>query len=461
MTHRDLEFLKIVSVEAVGVVFSLFIVKLLEQLPFSYKEAMIIVMIHIFLFYLTNHYQNFYYRERLEVVKMSVTFNLMFVSTILLAELLVGELVLVNRSELLLFGSVNAVVLFSVDWALHFYRKNIYRHTKWSRKILIIATSNRLERIFYRSKKSEFFNEKFVGIVLLDDALKGAAFYEGIPIIPKEEMFQFVSTAVVDEVFVAIPSEVHYDMSALILKFEKMGIDVSINIAVLDFKGSGKRRVQNLAGHSVVTFSTTFYDYGHIIVKRLMDIVGALIGLFVCALAAIVVVPLIKKVDGGPAIFAQNRVGKNGRIFKIYKFRSMYMDAEARKKELEKENEMDGLMFKMENDPRVTPVGKWIRRTSIDELPQFYNILIGDMSLVGTRPPTEDEYQQYTPEQKKRLSIKPGLTGLWQVSGRSDIKSFDDVLKLDVEYIDNWSIWQDIKILLKTVKVVFTGRGSM
>ena len=156
----------------------------------------------------------------------------------------------------------------------------------------------------------------------------------------------------------------------------------------------------------------------------------------------------------------QERIGKNGRRFKFYKFRSMYTDAEERKKDLMSQNTMVGGMFKVNDDPRVTPIGRFIRRTSLDELPQFYNVLIGDMSLVGTRPPTVDEYEQYTPEQKRRLSFKPGITGLWQVSGRSQITDFNEVVRLDVAYIDEWTIWSDIKILLKTFRVVLARDGA-
>ena len=153
-------------------------------------------------------------------------------------------------------------------------------------------------------------------------------------------------------------------------------------------------------------------------------------------------------------------MGKNGRIFSIYKFRSMYLDAEERKKELEQLNEMKGLMFKVENDPRITKVGNFIRKTSLDELPQFFNVLKGDMSLVGTRPPTIDEYEKYNLYYKRRLSMTPGLTGLWQVSGRSQITDFDNVVKYDLEYIDNWSLSLDIKIIMKTIAVVLLRRGS-
>ena len=178
--------------------------------------------------------------------------------------------------------------------------------------------------------------------------------------------------------------------------------------------------------------------------------------------------PAIKKASPGPIFFAQDRVGKNGRIFKFYKFRSMYMDAEERKKELMEQNEMQGLMFKMENDPRIIGsekgpgkgIGNFIRKTSLDELPQFWNILKGDMSLVGTRPPTKAEYEQYDLHHKIRLSMKPGLTGMWQTSGRSDITDFEEIVKLDAQYIENWSLTLDLKLLFKTVAVVLKKEGS-
>jgi lipopolysaccharide/colanic/teichoic acid biosynthesis glycosyltransferase len=168
----------------------------------------------------------------------------------------------------------------------------------------------------------------------------------------------------------------------------------------------------------------------------------------------------IKLESKGPVIFRQERVGRSGRKFMMYKFRSMYVDAEARKKDLYDKNEMEGLMFKMKDDPRITKVGRFLRKTSIDELPQFFNILKGDMSMVGTRPPTVDEYEKYNAHYRRRLSITPGLTGMWQVSGRSDITDFDEVVRLDLEYIDQWSLLLDCKILLQTVGVVLFGRGS-
>jgi exopolysaccharide biosynthesis polyprenyl glycosylphosphotransferase len=218
--------------------------------------------------------------------------------------------------------------------------------------------------------------------------------------------------------------------------------------------------VGKFADFPIVTYSLNTIDYRRRLIKRMIDIAGSIIGLAFTTILTPFVAIAIKLETRGPVFFTQVRIGKNGRRFKMYKFRSMYTDAEERKRELIKDNEVTGLMFKMGNDPRITKVGRFLRKTSIDEMPQFFNVLKGDMSLVGTRPPTVDEFEQYNVYYRRRLSITPGLTGMWQVSGRSDITDFDEVVKLDLEYIDNWSLKEDLKIMIRTIGVVLFGRGS-
>ena len=194
--------------------------------------------------------------------------------------------------------------------------------------------------------------------------------------------------------------------------------------------------------------------------KRFFDLIIAFLGVVITSPILLIIAIAVKIDSKGPVIFKQQRLGKNGKVFSIYKFRSMYTDAEERKKELMEQNKMQGLMFKMDDDPRIFPIGKFMRKYSIDELPQFWNVLRGDMSLVGTRPPTLDEFEQYEAHHRARLGNKPGLTGMWQVSGRSKITDFEEVVSLDTAYISNWNLAMDVRILFKTVKVVLLGRGA-
>ena len=197
--------------------------------------------------------------------------------------------------------------------------------------------------------------------------------------------------------------------------------------------------------------------------RRTQDVILSSVALVVLSpvMLATAIAIVADDPSAGP-VFSQERIGRNGKPFKFYKFRSMYMDAEERKKELMKQNNVkDGMMFKMDDDPRIIKgVGHFIRKTSLDEFPQFWNILKGDMSLVGTRPPTMDEWEKYELHHRKRLAIKPGLTGMWQVSGRSDITDFEEVVELDTKYIAEWCLKLDIEILVKTVMVVFRGSGA-
>ncbi|MCM1262445.1 MAG: sugar transferase [Butyrivibrio sp.] len=271
-----------------------------------------------------------------------------------------------------------------------------------------------------------------------------------------EDLIEQVKQMPFDEVFLHAKHMSGDEVSRLIHTFELMGVICHYSLDITAREGN----VEKFGDYVVVSYALSQIDYRRGLIKRFIDIIGGIIGLCITGVLYPFVAAAIKITSKGPVLFSQVRVGKNGRRFKIYKFRSMYVDAEEKKENLIGQNEMSGLMFKIKNDPRITPVGRFLRKTSIDEFPQFYNVLKGDMSLIGTRPPTEDEFEKYSPYYRRRLCMTPGLTGMWQVNGRSEIKDFDEVVKLDLEYIDNWSLTLDFKILLKTIWVVIIGKGS-
>lgn len=269
-----------------------------------------------------------------------------------------------------------------------------------------------------------------------------------------EELESILKNNAVDQVIFTLPTGYVGEFRKYVCLCEEMGITVKMIVDLYDLK-IAKTYMAYIGTLPVITFHSVNVNTFELTMKRVVDIVGALVGLFITGIASLFIVPAIKLTSPGPALFSQKRVGLNGRIFKIYKFRTMYIDAEERKKELMKENQVSGgLMFKIKSDPRITKVGSFLRKTSLDELPQFINVLKGDMSLVGTRPPTVDEVSKYENYHRRRISFKPGLTGMWQVSGRSNITDFEQVVSLDTQYIDDWSFWLDIKIIFKTVMVV-------
>lgn len=277
---------------------------------------------------------------------------------------------------------------------------------------------------------------------------------------------QYMKKNIVDEIFLDYQGSLDVMKQAL-NEFFSMGITVHFGLPGVDYEFPN-RCINHYGNRLAITTNINMKPSWQLSIKRAMDIAGALVGLVILGISFIFVIPGVMLSDPGPIFFVQTRIGRNGRPFSFYKFRSMYTDAEKRKTELMGQNQMKGLMFKLENDPRIIGsekgpgkgYGNFIRRTSIDELPQFINILKGDMSLVGTRPPTLNEYKQYESRHKARLSMRPGLTGLWQVSGRSDITDFEEVVKMDCEYIESWSIGLDIKIIFKTILIILGQNGA-
>jgi exopolysaccharide biosynthesis polyprenyl glycosylphosphotransferase len=264
----------------------------------------------------------------------------------------------------------------------------------------------------------------------------------------------------IDEVVFSLPSELLSMVDDYLIELQEMGITVRMVIDLYDAPTSRKELTMFHGKIPILTYYSKAFDSGQLFLKRCLDIVGAVAGLILTCVLFPLIGLAIRLESKGPLLFGQERVGENGRIFTCWKFRSMFVDAEARKQELMAHNEMNGAMFKMKDDPRVTKVGRFIRKTSIDELPQFWNVLKGEMSLVGTRPPTPDEVATYENWHRKRICIKPGITGLWQVSGRNQIQDFDEVVRLDIRYIEEWSLWLDIKLLFKTIWVVMVNKGA-
>ncbi len=344
-----------------------------------------------------------------------------------------------------------------------FWKKTLpflYQHFGETRKLLVVADEANIRTLIQDLKAMKDFSYEFTGAVVID-GMDIPEEVEGIRVVSdRDNLINYCKGASLDEVIIAVSAQLQHKTTAQMEILAEMGITVHFHIAVPELLSAGNKELQKFGRFYTVTYANKVAPTGQLMLKRLLDLLGAAVGCIALLLLTIIMSPIIKLESPGPIFFAQKRVGRNGRIFKMYKFRSMYVDAEERKSELMAQNEMNGLMFKIENDPRVTKIGRFMRRTSLDEFPQFINILKGDMSLVGTRPPTLDEFALYSPYHKKRLSFRPGLTGMWQVSGRSDITDFEEIVRLDVEYIDNWSFMLDVKILLKTVLAVFMKSGA-
>lgn len=358
---------------------------------------------------------------------------------------------------------LSVTIMYSFHSFYKLYLMNHFQKSIHSKRLIILTTSGRAEEILARLKSANMWEYMIKGLILVDesDEMIGQDI-KGVPVIGNyATMYKCVTNRVVDEIFIHVPYTSGIHLAKVIETYEDMGVPVSVNVHVFDLPLRHRQKeLKEFGGYYTVCFRESVIGIRMLVIKRAMDIAGAIVGLLITAVIALFLAPPLLLESPGKLIFSQIRVGRNGRTFKMYKFRSMYQDAEDRKKELMSQNEMNGLMFKMKNDPRITKVGAFIRKTSIDEFPQFWNVLRGDMSLVGTRPPTMDEYERYEIPYKRRLSIRPGITGMWQVSGRSDITDFEEVLKLDLEYIDNWSVGLDVKILVKTVFGAAMGRGA-
>lgn len=459
----------IIFIDCICILVSLMLSNLIRHGSFLYFNGsandvlslMAVFLISYFLIYLIINFNRDYLskgtlHEFFDIIKMHIA---MFASTMIIIYFtrIVSEF---SRKVFIYFFILDTVLMLVLHSALKYFLHYYYRQSASQRQLMVVTSSDTVEAVINTLKQSKDLNYRIAAIALVDINHIGQTCLE-IPIVAdSDSLISYCKTATLDEVFISLDLEHHFLLEGKIREISSMGIVVHVSIDSFFHDITSHKMISHFGANYVITYANRFLSLRQLLVKRTLDIAGGIVGTVLLIPLTIILAPIIFFESPGPIFFVQKRVGKNGRVFKMFKYRSMYMDAEARKEGLMSQNEMNGLMFKLKDDPRITKVGRFIRRTSIDELPQFFNILKGDMSLVGTRPPTIDEFEQYQSYHKKRLSTTPGLTGLWQVSGRNEITNFEDVVRLDIEYIDNWSLGLDIKILAKTILVVLKRKGA-
>jgi exopolysaccharide biosynthesis polyprenyl glycosylphosphotransferase len=339
-----------------------------------------------------------------------------------------------------------------------YYKKNTGKKFH-ARKILVTGDSKRSETVIRMLKEHVSLGHDILGFLPVE---KGQEDVPSCPNMPGtiKNLPEILKKNPVDDVIFSLGPTRAVNLNTYIRICEKMGITAKILPAMWEAQGR-KVSVERYLDIPFLTVNSTSLNISGMMYKRILDIAGSLLGIVILGLIYPFVAVALKRESPAPVLFKQKRKGQHGRVFEIYKFRTMVPDAEQQKKELMAQNEMNGAMFKLSTDPRTTPVGRWLRKTSIDEIPQFINVLKGEMSLVGTRPPTLDEVENYQLDHFKRISMKPGITGLWQVSGRNKITDFEQIVALDNKYIDEWCFLNDIKILFKTLYVVLKRKGAM
>lgn len=364
-----------------------------------------------------------------------------------------------SRAFLILFAGYTFMFIVFQRTLVSIYCVKLAGKNFHSRKILITGDSERSEVVAGMLMEHLSLGHEIVGFLPVDEDQKRISSCMTIQGTIKD-LPECLKSNIVDDVIFALGATRNIDMNNYLGICEKMGITAKILPAM--WTPEGRRiSVESYLTIPFLTVNSISFNAAGMLYKRLLDIIGSIAGLMILVLLYPFVAIALKLDSPGPVIFKQKRKGQHGRIFELYKFRTMVADAESRKKELMAENQMNGPIFKLKNDLRITKFGKWLRNTSIDEIPQFINVFKGEMSLVGTRPPTLDEVEEYDIDQYKRIAMKPGITGLWQVSGRNRITDFNQIVALDCQYMEEWSFINDIKILFRTIYVVLRRKGAM
>lgn len=439
--------------------------------PLYANMSIFLMLCDLLIIFFTEPFRNVlkrgYYREMEALVQQAVFVEL-FAVLYLFAQKVGGEY---SRVSMMLMGILYVLIgyITRICW------KQILKKTRrtGNRSLLIVCDQSNAVKTIQNIRDNNYGIYWIAGLVLTDVGFEGMEI-GGVPVVADlSSASVYAQKNWVDEVFVSLPEGAQIP-NRLMDDFVEMGVTVHLDLSQITHMPGRVQIVEKVGSFTVLTSSMNYATTKQALLKRTMDIAGGLVGCLMCGVLFLFVAPAIYISSPGPIFFTQERIGKNGKHFKMYKFRSMYMDAEERKKELLAQNRHGGaLMFKLDFDPRIignkilpdgtrkTGIGQFIRDTSIDEFPQFFNVLKGDMSLVGTRPPLISEFEAYQQHHRARMSVKPGITGMWQVSGRSEITDFEEVVRLDTKYINEWSIGLDIKILLQTVATVLKREGSM
>ncbi len=363
-----------------------------------------------------------------------------------------------NRSVVGLFVAMTFVFMFANRLVLHTWIRHQYAQGHSQLRVLLVADSRAAVTKVAQQIGDQSFPPMLIGCVAHPDARDDPRDW-GLAVLGSTgDLRQVLHESAVDVVLVSCSRDVVLDIDALLEACDEVGVPLQCHLRV-DHDTRREVRIVDEIGLPALKFDKRRRSADALIAKRLLDIAAASAGLIMLSPLLLLVTLGVWTTMGRPILFCQLRTGYNGRAFTMYKFRTMVRDAEERKAGLAAMNEVDGPAFKIQSDPRVTPFGKLLRRTSIDELPQLFNVLIGRMSLVGPRPLPIEEQQRIVGPQRRRLSMKPGITGLWQVSGRSDL-SFEEWMQLDLAYVDDWSLLLDLQLLLRTIPAVMLGRGA-
>jgi exopolysaccharide biosynthesis polyprenyl glycosylphosphotransferase len=407
--------------------------------------------------------QGLYVSHRLRPLRLEVkeiARAILISSLALLVAANFGSWPTINVRTVAMFGLVSFTLIGSMRLVLRLNLRRLRRRGHNVKTLLIVGGGARGRRFAAQLNRRQDLGYRVLGYVDSDPAF-AASEIEGAPWMGRvEELPRILANEVIDEVAIALPIKSQYtQIEAAIMLLEEQGITTHL-LSDLFPRKLARSQPTDFDGVPIVSLHSAPLFSWRTEAKRIFDFVAATFLLLISAPALILVAIAIKIESAGPIFFVQERIGLNKRRFRMIKFRTMQRDAEARMKDIEHLNEKSGPIFKIRNDPRVTNIGRWLRRTSVDELPQLVNVLLGDMSIVGPRPlSVRDALRMEEAWQKRRFSVKPGLTCLWQVSGRSNL-SFEQWMQLDLQYIDSWSLELDARILLRTIPAILLARGA-